>query len=111
MEQITIDDFKKVEIKVGEILTVEKVEGADKLLKFSVDFKEEAPRTILSGIAMHVADIQSLVGRKFPFVTNLAPRVIRGFESKGMIMAVSDAEGRFSFIEPTGEIETGSKIS
>ncbi len=109
-DKITIDDFAKVEIKIGQILTAEKVEGADKLIKFSVDFKEEAPRTILSGIALYIPDIQSLVGKKFPFVTNLAPRILRGFESNGMILAVSDDEGKFSLIEPSSDILTGSKV-
>lgn len=108
---INIDDFKKVEIKIGEILTAEKVEGADKLLKFTVDFKEEVPRDILSGIALHYPDPQVLVGKKFPFVTNLEPRMLRGHESNGMIMAVSDAEGNFSLIEPTSNVASGSKIS
>jgi methionyl-tRNA synthetase len=108
--KITIDDFKKVEIKIGQIISAEKVEGADKLIKFSVDFKEEAPRQILSGIAEFVADIQSLVGKKFPFVTNLQPRTIRGLESNGMIMAVHDVEGKFSFIEPSSEILPGSRL-
>lgn len=108
---INIDDFKKVEIKIGEILTAEKVEGADKLLKFTVDFKEEVPRDILSGIALHFPDPQVLVGKKFPFVTNLEPRMLRGHESNGMIMAVSDAEGNFSLIEPTSPVQAGSKIS
>ena len=108
--KITIDDFKKLEIKIGEILSAEKVEGADKLIKFSVDFKEETPRQILSGIALHVPDIQSLVGKKFPFVTNLEPRTIRGFESNGMILAVSDIEGGFSLLEPSSPIITGSRV-
>jgi len=111
MEHISIDDVKKVEIKIGEIISVEKVEGADKLLRFMVDFKEESPRQILSGVALYVADIQNLVGKKFPFVTNLAPRTIRGFESNGMIMAVIDGEGKFSFLEPSSVIETGAKVS
>ncbi len=108
---IHIDDFKKVEIKIGEILTAEKVEGADKLIRFTVDFKEEAPRQILSGIAMHYADPSVLIGKKFPFVTNLEPRTIRGFESNGMIMAVSDVEGSFSLLEPTSPVAAGSRIS
>jgi methionyl-tRNA synthetase len=107
---ITIDDFKKMEIKIGEILSAEKVHGADKLIKFSVNVGEAAPRQILSGIALHVADITSLVGKKFPFVTNLAPRTIRGFESNGMILAVSDSAGKFSFIEPKADILAGSRV-
>ena len=108
---INIDEFKKVEIKIGEILTAEKVEGADKLIRFTVDFKEETPRVILSGIALHFPDTHVLIGKKFPFVTNLEPRTIRGHESNGMIMAVSDAEGGFSLLEPTSPVLAGSKIS
>lgn len=109
--KISIDDFKKVEVKIGQILTAEKVEGADKLIRFTVDFKEEAPRQILSGIALHFPDPQALVGKKFPFVTNLEPRTIRGFESNGMIMAVSDSEGHFSLLESDPSILPGSRIS
>lgn len=111
MDKISIDDFKKVEIKIGEILSAEKVEGADKLIRFMVDFKEEAPRQIISGIALYVADIQSLIGKKFPFVTNLEPRTIRGFESNGMIMVGIDDEQRFSFVEPTSKLKAGTKLS
>lgn len=108
---INIDEFKKIEIKIGEILTAEKVEGTDKLVRFTVDFKEEVPRQILSGIALHFPDPQALVGKKFPFVTNLEPRTIRGHESNGMIMAVSDSEGGFALLEPTSPIIAGSQIS
>jgi len=109
--KITIDDFKKVEIKIGQILTAEKVEGADKLIKFTIDFKEEAPRQILSGIAMYYPDPSVLVGKKFPFVTNLAPRMLRGLESNGMILAASDAEGKFALLEPSADILPGTKLS
>lgn len=108
---INIDDFKKVEIKIGEILSAEKVEGTDKLIKFSVNVGEEAPRTILSGIALHFPDPQVLVGKKFPFITNLEPRIIRGHESNGMIMAVSAGEGNFSLLESGAHIAPGSRIS
>lgn len=109
--KITIDDFKKVEIKIGQILTAEKVEGADKLIRFTIDFKEEAPRQILSGIAMYYPDPSVLVGKKFPFVTNLAPRMLRGLESNGMILAASDAEGKFALLEPSADILPGTKLS
>ncbi len=95
---ISIDDFKKVEIKVGEILEAEKVPDTDKLLKLKVDFGEESPRQILSGIAMYVSP-ESLVGKKVPFITNLEPRVIRGLESNGMILAGSTPEGFFTLLE------------
>ena len=85
---ITIDQFKAVEMKIGTILSAEKVENADKLLRLSVDFGEEkGPRQILSGIAQWYAP-ESLVGKQCPFVTNLEPRTIRGLVSEGMILAV-----------------------
>jgi methionine--tRNA ligase beta chain len=109
--KITIDDFKKVEIKIGKIMSAEKVEGADKLIRCIVDVGEETPRQILSGIAPHFPDPSVLIGRSFPYVTNLEPRTIRGFESNGMIMAASDTAGGFALLEPTSPILPGTRLS
>lgn len=109
---INIEDFKKVEAIIGEIKSVEVVEGADKLLKLEVDLGEEESRQILSGIREYFEDPQELVGKKCPFVANLEPRTIRGFESNGMIMATSDKEGNgFSLLEAGEDITPGSKVS
>ena len=86
---ISIDEFKKVEIRAGKILSVELIEGSDKLLKLSVGFGEEAPRQILSGIKKYFEDPQELVGVTCAFVTNLEPREMMGLTSQGMIMAAS----------------------
>ena len=86
MEPISIDDFKKVEIRVGEIKSAEKIEGSDKLLKLLVNFGSES-RQVLSGIAAYFPDPQALVGKKCPFVMNLAPRMMMGLESQAMILA------------------------
>jgi methionyl-tRNA synthetase len=86
---ITFDDFKKIELKVGQILTATPVEGSEKLLKLSVDFGEETPRTVVSGIAAYV-DMESFVGTQKVFVTNLEPRAIMGIESQAMILAGKD---------------------
>jgi|SRR3989344_660694 len=86
---ILIDDFKKVEIRAGKILSVELVEGSEKLLKLSVDFAEEKPRQIISGIRKYFENPQTLVGVVCAFVTNLEPRMIMGLESQAMIMAAS----------------------
>src|SRR5437016_356601 len=83
---ISIDDFKKVEIKVGKILSAEKLLNSDKLIKLQVDFGGEAPVQILSGIA-EFYEPESLVGSEAAFVTNLEPRTIRGEVSYGMILA------------------------
>jgi methionine--tRNA ligase beta chain len=110
-DTISFEDFKKMVIKIGEIVSAEKIEDTDKLLKLKVDFNEGEPRVIVSGIALRVNDPQELVGRKFPFVTNLETRIIRGVESQGMIMAVVDDEEKFSFLEPSSPIKTGSRVS
>jgi len=107
--RISYDDFAKVEMMVGKILSVEAIPKSDKLLKLSVDFAEGAPRTILSGIAKYFPDSQTLVGKRCMFVTNLAPRLMMGLESNGMILAVSTPEGGFSLLEPTGNIPEGTK--
>lgn len=107
-KKISIDDFKKVELKVGKILSAEKVEDTDKLLKLSVDLGEEKPRQIVSGIAMYFPNIEDLIGKKCMFVSNLEPRIIRGLESNGMILAVSTIDGKFSLLEPNDEIPVGT---
>jgi methionine--tRNA ligase beta chain len=106
---ISIDDFKKVEIKVGEILSVEKVENTDKLLKLSVNFGEENPRQIVSGISEYFEDPTVLVGKKCAFATNLEPRVIKGLESQGMILAVS-GDSFFSLLSAEKEVIPGSSV-
>lgn len=110
---ITIDDFAKVEMRIGRICSVERVPETDKLLKLSVDFGEETPRQVVSGIAGYFPDEQILVGRKCPFVTNLAPRTIRGLESQAMIVAVHTDDGAFSILEPTlsEDIASGTKLN
>src|SRR3989339_1715628 len=97
---ISLDDFKKIEIRVGKILSVEKIPDTDKLLKLSVDLGETESRQIISGISLYFPDCNVLVGRKCMFVVNLEPRVIRGFESQGMILAISTKNGKFSLLEP-----------
>ena len=106
-KKITYEDFKKVEMKAGLILSAEKIPDTDKLLKLSVDFSEDSPRQIVSGISIHFPDLSKLVGRKCMFVTNLEPRTIKGFESNGMILAVGEGES-FSLVEPSQEVLPGS---
>ena len=105
---ISIEDFKKVNIALGKILSAEKVPETDKLLKLSVDFGEEKPRQIVSGISLYFPDLENLIGKKCMFVTNLEPRTIRGLESNGMILAVSTEDGKFSLLSPNDEIPVGT---
>jgi len=109
MEKINFDEFKKVEIAVGKILSAEKVPDTDKLLKLSVDFAEENPRQIISGISMYFPECEVLIGKKCMFVVNLEPRNIKGLESNGMILAVSTEDGKFSLLEPNAEIPAGTR--
>lgn len=118
---ITYEEFKKVEIRAGKILSAEKVPDTDKLLRLSVDFAEtkevvseageksmvSAPRQIVSGISAYFPDPATLVGRTCMFVTNLEPRTIRGLESNGMLFALSDDQGNFSLLEPNSSIRPG----
>lgn len=106
---ISIDDFKKTEIRIGEILSAEKIPDTDKLLKLSVNFGEENPRQIVSGISAYFPEASVLVGKKCAFVTNLEPRVIRGLESQGMILAASNEDGSFSLLEAHSSMPVGSR--
>ena len=108
MTNINIEDFKKIDLKVGQILSVEKVPDTDKLLKLSVNLGEESPRQIVSGISLYFPDHSVLVGKKCMFVANLEPRVIRGFESNGMLLAVSTEDGKFSLLSPSDDIPVGT---
>ncbi|OGD68003.1 methionine--tRNA ligase subunit beta [Candidatus Campbellbacteria bacterium RIFCSPLOWO2_01_FULL_34_15] len=106
---INIDDFAKLEIRIGEIKSAEKVEGSDRLLVFKVDLGEEQTRQIASGVAGYFSDPQELVGRQVPVVANLEPRTIRGVESQGMILYVSDDE-IFTTLNPGQKIKNGSLV-
>ena len=105
---INFEDFKKVEIKIGTIRAAEKIPEGDKLLKLVVDFGAET-RQIMSGIAEFFPDPAVLVGRQAPFVTNLEPRVLRGHESQGMILA-TDGERGIVLLNPSEEVPPGSPV-
>ena len=108
---ITIEDFAKVQLKIGEIKTAERIEGATKLLKLTVDIGEETPRQILAGIAESYAP-EDLPGRKIVVVANLAPRKMRGLESQGMLMAATDAEGHAILLHPADPdaVQPGAQV-
>ena len=106
---ISMDDFKKVEVRAGKILSVETIEGSDKLLKLSVDLSEVAPRQVISGIKKYFEDPQTLVGVTCAFVTNLEPRQIMGLESQAMIMAASSEES-FSLLRISDSVAPGSLV-
>lgn len=130
MDTINFDDFKRLEIRIGKILSAERVEGSDKLLKLEVDFGPEPEvvvpegewveaetdkrsegrikRQIIAGIAQFYAP-DALIGKECPFAYNLAPRMLKGLESQGMILCPSD-DGGPVLLHPDKEITPGSLV-
>lgn len=129
---ITFDEFKKAEIKIGTILSAEKVPEADKLLKLMINIglkpsvqsadgspdhssatndlgEEQDIRQILSGIAEYYPDPAVLVGKQVPVLANLPPRTIRGIESQGMVL-YAVGEGFLTTVEPSREIPVGTNV-
>jgi methionine--tRNA ligase beta chain len=104
---ITFDDFKKLDIRIGKILSAEKVSGTDKLMKLEVDFSAEK-RQLVAGIA-EFFEPDHLIGKEIPVLLNLEPRSIRGIESQGMILAI-DADGKPILLRPEREVPPGSII-
>jgi len=106
---ITKDDFNKVEMRAGKIISAEPVEGSEKLLELMVDFNEESLRQVISGIAKYIKP-EDLIGTTCAFVTNLELRITMGLESQAMIMAASDDSpnnGFFSLLKmdcPPGSV-------
>lgn len=111
--QISMEEFSKVEVSIGRVASAERVPETDKLLRLMVDFGEigadgaPRPRQIISGINAYVSDPESLVDRQLAFVTNLAPRTIRGLESNGMLFAVG-SDDTFAFLTPDREVPPGT---
>ena len=123
---ISIDDFAKVEIMLGTIISVEEIEGSDKLYKLKVNFgeyneiesegglteREEKHRTVFSGIKKYVK-IDDLLGKQVPFVTNRAPRKMMGEYSEAMILAGSEAQDEnevLALMSPTNILSNGTKL-
>lgn len=107
--EITYDDFAKLEFKVGTIVSAEKVRKADKLLQLKINLGKET-RTVVSGIAEHYAP-ENIIGQQVCVVANLAPRKIKGIESKGMILMAEDASGKLKFVIPSEKVDDGSTVS
>jgi len=107
--EIVYDDFAKIDLKVGTIVSAEKVEKADKLLKLQIDLGFET-RTIVSGIALHYQP-EAIIGKQVVVVANLAPRKMRGIESNGMILMGEDKSGKLHFVSPGEIIDNGSAVS
>ena len=111
-DQIVIDDFSKVDLRVGIIREAEHVEGADRLLKLMVDIGEEKPRQVFAGIKSHYGDPSSLLGTKVILVANLKPRKMKFGVSEGMVLAASGGgKKRLCVAEFEGELHPGDTVS
>jgi methionyl-tRNA synthetase len=104
---ISFEDFNKLDIRIGTILEAEVVEGADKLLKLTVDLEAEQ-RTMIAGIADEYKP-EDIKGKQVPILTNLEPKIIKGIESQGMILAI-DINGKATLLHPDKKVPDGSKI-
>ena len=105
---MTIDEFQKIDLRVGKIISAERVDGSDKLLNLQINIGE--PRQILTGIAKTHAP-EALVGREVVVIANLEPRMMMGMESQGMILAAASENGDTVLLAPEREVPPGSKIS
>ncbi len=113
LPEISYDDFAKLDIRVGRVVAAEMVVGADKLIKCTIDFgsAEEGGlgvRTIVSGIAVWKKP-EELVGKMLPYIVNLAPRMLRGVVSEGMLLAASDEAG-VALVVPERSVSPGTKL-
>lgn len=107
--EIVYDDFAKLDLRVGTIVSAEKVAKADKLLCLQVDLGFEV-RTIVSGIALHFTP-EEVIGQQVVVVVNLAPRKMRGIDSNGMILMADDVDGKLRFVQPTPGAVNGAAVS
>lgn len=108
-ETIPFSDWEKLDLRVGEIIKVEDIEGADKLYKLSVDIGNEK-RTVCAGLKNNYTK-KELKGKKIILFTNLTPRKLKGIESQGMVLAaVNEEKNRVILLAPEKDIEVGSKV-
>jgi methionyl-tRNA synthetase len=96
-------------LRVAKVLTCEKVEKADKLLKLTLEVGTET-RTVVSGIALHFTP-EEVIGKSVLYLANLAPRKMRGIESQGMILMAENTDGKLYFMQPSANIDSGSGVS
>lgn len=108
MNQISIEDFQKIELRVGQVLAAEPVAKSDKLLKIQLDFGDHQQQ-IISGIAKAYPDPQVLVGQQLVVIINLEPKEMMGLTSEGMVL-VADASDGPAVLLPSRPVEPGSRI-
>ncbi len=116
MENISFEQFKKMDIRVGTIREIEPVEDTDKLLRCQVDFNEtdeegnKKLRQIISGIHEYYPDYNILIGKQVLYIINLEPRKIKDNDSNGMLMALDGLDGKPVFLVPEVKVGIGSKV-
>jgi methionyl-tRNA synthetase len=108
-QEISFDDFAKLDIRIGKVLAAEKMEKSNKLLKLTIDTGVDK-RTVLSGIAQHFSP-EEMVGKQVTIIANLAPRTMMGVESQGMVLMVQDADGKLILLQPSGPVLSGSIVN
>jgi methionyl-tRNA synthetase len=106
---ITIDDFTKLDIRIGKVLTAERMEKSNKLLKLTVDTGVDH-RTVLSGIAQHYSP-EDIIGKQVTLIANLAPRKMMGIESQGMILMAEDGDGKLRLLQPNEVVMPGAVVN
>lgn len=107
METIKIEDFQKIEIRIGKVIEASRVENSDKLIRLLIDFDTEK-RQVLTAMAEFLVP-EHFLGKQVPVLCNLAPRKIRGAESQGMIIA-ADIDGKPVLLHPEKEVPNGTRI-
>ena len=108
-ESISYDDFAKLDIRIGTVVAAELVPETDKLIKCTIDFGEFGMRTIVSGIALFRKP-EELVGKQLPYIVNLVPRILRGVESQGMLLAASPGGEGLALLIPDNPVPNGTKL-
>lgn len=107
--EIVYDDFAKLDIRIGKVVSAERMEKSNKLLKLTINSGLDT-RTILSGIAQHYSP-EEMLGKQVTFIANLAPRKMMGIESQGMILMAEDSDGKLRLVLPEKDVEPGSAVS
>src|SRR4029078_6469369 len=108
METISYEEFAKLDIRIGLVTAAELIPETDKLIRCSVDFGTLGVRTIVSGLAQWKKP-EELIGKRLPYIVNLAPRMLRGVESQGMLLAASDEDG-VALLSPERDVAAGTKL-
>ena len=106
--EVSFEDFKKMEIMIGEITNVEEPEGSKSMIKLTVDFGD-MQRTAMAGLKNYYKP-EDLIGKKFVFIVNLERKKFMGIESECMILAADDGNGNVVLLQPVKDIAAGSKV-